>query len=250
MTSYPRSGNTLLRTYLEKVSHIYTGSDCDLKRPLNMQLKTMGLSGEGCLNNTVWVVKTHYPERIGRVTFFANKCIVVVRNPLDSIFSLFNMVGTISHNESLSQEVLQKACEETELWTDFIRQETTVWEDFHDYWVERSREIPVHFIKYESLLLEPETALTDLFKFLLDKESLEGLTIAERISKACNEGMSQSQTNQDTSATQTQVKQHVVYKPRSGKINKNIHRFTEMQLSFLYNKCSKHILHFDYLSFF
>lgn len=35
LSSYPRSGNTLLRTLLEKTTGIYTGSDCDKKRNLN-----------------------------------------------------------------------------------------------------------------------------------------------------------------------------------------------------------------------
>lgn len=47
LTSYPRCGNTLLRTYLEQLSNIYTGSDCDLRRPMNKQLKDMGMQGEG-----------------------------------------------------------------------------------------------------------------------------------------------------------------------------------------------------------
>ena len=32
LTSYPRSGNTLVRKTIEQVSGIFTGSDCDLKR--------------------------------------------------------------------------------------------------------------------------------------------------------------------------------------------------------------------------
>lgn len=47
LTSYPRCGNTLLRTYLEQLTNIYTGSDCDLRRPMNKQLKDMGMQGEG-----------------------------------------------------------------------------------------------------------------------------------------------------------------------------------------------------------
>lgn len=35
LTSYPRSGNTMIRRYIEKLTHIYTGSDCDLRRKLN-----------------------------------------------------------------------------------------------------------------------------------------------------------------------------------------------------------------------
>ena len=81
----------------------------------------MGLQGEGTLDESVWVVKTHYPERIGRVPFATNKCIVIVRNPLDSIFSLFNMVGTISHNQNLEPEVIQRAVEESTLFDEFIK---------------------------------------------------------------------------------------------------------------------------------
>lgn len=33
--SYPRSGNTLLRAYLEKISGLVTGSDCDITKKLN-----------------------------------------------------------------------------------------------------------------------------------------------------------------------------------------------------------------------
>ena len=150
LTSFPRSGNTLLRSHLEKLTSIYTGSDCDLKRPLNRQLKEMGLDGEGKLDNDIWIIKTHYPERVGRQEFIANKSIVIVRNPLDAIFSLFNMVGTTSHSESLADEVLELA-KEVDLFTEFIRQETSVWYDFHAYWQSKSSQIPVHFITYEAL---------------------------------------------------------------------------------------------------
>lgn len=35
LASYPRSGNTLIRKYLEQMTSVYTGSDCDRKRNLN-----------------------------------------------------------------------------------------------------------------------------------------------------------------------------------------------------------------------
>ena len=81
----------------------------------------MGLAGEGEIDDKVWIVKSHFPERIGHAKFNANKCIVIVRNPLDSIFSLFNMVGTTTHSESLTKEVLDKVLETTYLWEQFIK---------------------------------------------------------------------------------------------------------------------------------
>ena len=35
MASYPRSGNTLLRAYLEKILGLVSGSDCDITKKLN-----------------------------------------------------------------------------------------------------------------------------------------------------------------------------------------------------------------------
>ena len=64
----------------------------------------MGLEGESLTDEQVWIVKTHFPERAGAYEFHANKVIVVVRNPLDCIASLFNMVGTGTHSESISKE--------------------------------------------------------------------------------------------------------------------------------------------------
>ena len=72
-----------------------------------------------------------------------------------------------------------------QVWTDFIRQEASVWDDFHSYWLRKATQLPVHFITYESLLSDPAPALTSLFKFLLDRESLEGLAIEQRIATVC-----------------------------------------------------------------
>jgi hypothetical protein len=119
LTSYPRCGNTLMRSYLEQLSRVFTGSDCDLRRPMNQQLKDMGLCGEGNCSDEVWIVKTHFPERIGRRKFKANKCIVIVRNPLDAFYSLFNMIQTSSHNQSIDKDLLDRALK-SKIWDDFV----------------------------------------------------------------------------------------------------------------------------------
>ena len=38
LASYPRSGNTLLRAYVEKIMGLVTGSDCDIEKKLNKEL--------------------------------------------------------------------------------------------------------------------------------------------------------------------------------------------------------------------
>ena len=104
MASYPRSGNTLLRAYLEKIMGLATGSDGDITRKLIKQLMDKGFVGEGLAGKRVQIVKTHFPERFGPNQFHTDRAILLVRNPLDAISSLFNMLITSSHNYSISDE--------------------------------------------------------------------------------------------------------------------------------------------------
>lgn len=66
------------------------------------------MQGEGKTDDAVWIVKTHYPERIGHSEFNAHKCIVIVRSPIDCIASLFNMIATGSHNQSIEEDKLDR----------------------------------------------------------------------------------------------------------------------------------------------
>ena len=118
MVSFPRSGNTLLRAYLEKIMGLTSGSDCDISKKLNKDLMLMGLAGDGLVDKRVLVVKTHYPERYGKTKFYAERAILLVRNPLDCITSLFNMVCTGSHNRSIHDSDFKKF---PQLWSEFIK---------------------------------------------------------------------------------------------------------------------------------
>lgn len=62
----------------------------------------MGFKGEGIIDKRTWIVKTHYPDLPGTYEYSTEKCILVVRNPLDSIVSFFNLICTTSHEKSIS----------------------------------------------------------------------------------------------------------------------------------------------------
>jgi len=106
-----------LRAYLEKIMGLTTGSDCDITRKLNKDLMTMGLEGEGLVDNRVWVIKSHYPERYGNTEFFCDRAILLVRNPMDCFISLFHMVCTGSHNYSVHDDDFKTF---NAMWDDFI----------------------------------------------------------------------------------------------------------------------------------
>lgn len=105
LVSYPRSGNSFLRKLLEVETSIITGSDSRPNRTLSASLLKCGYRGEGIVDNSVWVVKSHFPERLGYVKFNASRVVLVVRNPFDAIESYFHMGMTNTHDRMLTPEV-------------------------------------------------------------------------------------------------------------------------------------------------
>lgn len=105
LVSYPRSGNSFLRKLLESSTGIITGSDSRTNRPLCSSLLQCGFRGEGVVDNSVWVVKTHFPERMGYLHFNAHGIILLVRNPFDALESYFHMGMTGTHDQALAPEV-------------------------------------------------------------------------------------------------------------------------------------------------
>ena len=105
LMSYPRSGNSYLRQLLEKATGIVTGSDSRSNRTLAASLIRCGFNGEGVVDSSVWVVKSHYPERMGYVKCRGQRVILLVRNPFDAIESYFHMGLTNTHDKMLANEV-------------------------------------------------------------------------------------------------------------------------------------------------
>lgn len=105
LISYPRSGNSFLRKLIEAEFNIVTGSDSRPNRTLAASLLQFGYRGEAITDSSVWVVKSHYPERLGYIRFPVQRLILVIRNPFDAIESYFHMGMTNTHDKALSKEV-------------------------------------------------------------------------------------------------------------------------------------------------
>lgn len=105
LVSYPRSGNSYVRKMLEMRTGIVTGSDSRPNRTLSASLLRFGYRGEGVTDQSVWVVKSHYPERLGYIRVPVQRAVLVVRNPFDSIESYFHMGMTNTHDKVLTNDV-------------------------------------------------------------------------------------------------------------------------------------------------
>ena len=141
----------------------------------------MNREANGPEENLVWISKTHWPwpSPLGAEKFSAKKCISVVRNPIDQITSMAYLKLTNSHTKVTS--VLPSEAD-PEWWDRFVLNVSkatnlasqTMREQVHG-------EIPVYYLRYEDLVLNPEPVLCELFRFLLSVESIEGTVIEKRI---------------------------------------------------------------------
>jgi len=105
--SYPRSGNTMLRVYIESITGITTGAN-DALAGGGLGLQTTGLKGEthSCDNNTVWLTKFHPVKGvIPSLTFTGTKQIYLIRNPIDMIVSEFTLYTAMSHSQTIAEDL-------------------------------------------------------------------------------------------------------------------------------------------------
>ena len=96
-------------------------------------------------------------------------------------------------------------------WNQFIEEEITVWRDFYDFWIKSG--VPTHLVRYEDILKQPENTMKDLMKFIFIQEDIEETVLSQCIKLVTNE-----------------KKAPEVYKPRVGKINTNLAKFSQKQL--------------------
>ncbi|CEG35502.1 fbox domain containing protein [Plasmopara halstedii] len=208
IVSYPRCGNSLMRSLLEKVTGVYTGCDTRPDRLLSKELQEYGMKGEGVVDESVWFVKTHFPERVGYKSFPAKKAILVVRNPWDTIDSYFNMTLTNTHNKSIHESQYKRFADR---WDKMLRNEIDVWMKFYRYWTTKV-DIPIIVVRYEDLILHRKETLHRVFLFLTGRKNLEGTEWEKRI--------------YDVIATGDETGP---YKPRSGKIGGSFRHYSKEQ---------------------
>jgi hypothetical protein len=169
LVSYPRSGNTLLRTLFERTTGYVTGSDTRPDRFLSRLLaESHDLVGEGITSTLrTPLVKSHWPERVGNLSFAAHRVVLLVRNPYDAMDSYWNLNVTRSHNSTVADEIYRRYRNK---YHDMIRNEIRIWCQFHQFWLSPTSEasrlhFPVLIIRFEDLIRYPEQEMRRLLQF-------------------------------------------------------------------------------------
>lgn len=183
IANYQKSGATVLRKYIENITGIFTGSDGDVFTPLDKQLLDKGLEGESVLGSKVWIAQTNFPEKTGNSRVSINKVVLLARNPMDSIYSHFNMIATKSIDKKLTEDEFEKF---QDAWEAFVKQEISIWREFYDWWMLQPF-VPTLVIRYEDLIEHPAKVLKQMFAFLLNVKDVTGTLISTLIDAECAE---------------------------------------------------------------
>lgn len=169
LVSYPRSGNSLLRTLLERTTGVVTGSDTRPDRALSRELAEMhNLVGEGVtLPTAVAFVKSHWPERAGNTVLTAKRTVLLVRNPFDAIDSYWNMNATKTHTHTVTNAVYERFHDKFQA---LVLNEINIWLRFHEYWLQEQCQIPVLVVRFEDLIQDANQELVQILKFAFGQE--------------------------------------------------------------------------------
>jgi hypothetical protein len=85
-----RSGNSFFRTVFEAMTGIVTGATSKLTSSCTLALSAAGFKGEAVVDEKTWLIKSHYPYRYPMIMpMQGTKSIIIVRNPFDTLVSLF-----------------------------------------------------------------------------------------------------------------------------------------------------------------
>jgi len=68
------------------------------------------------------------------------------------------------------------------IFMEFVQQEITVWKDFHQFWIREN--IPIHIVRYEDIMQNPETVLKKAVEFILDVDDISGTKAGQYVKLA------------------------------------------------------------------
>jgi len=228
--SFPRSGNSFLRKYLEMLTGIATGADNTLH--VNVHLQMQNLKGEWCVDDTVWIAKTHSPWVMPDApSFLANKMIVIVRNPTEVIISWLNLVATCSHNVKQPFDVEKDYPNYWDWWVEDCSRYMAAW--YQTYIQEaKMRKVPILFIRFEDLVTDPKSQLTNIMRFLCGIKQIEGTNAERRVQEVIDKG---------TAATRTYDLKESTLKFDANKV-----RYTQKQLDLIQERMKEMMFMFGY----
>ena len=140
------------------------------------------------MDDTVWIAKSHSPLIMPMAPVFsANKCIVIVRNPLDSMVSFLHMASLYNHSQKLPFDFETSYPSD---WDWYVRYSCGAITKYYKQLMHDSkhRKVPMIFIRFEDLVRDPEPELYKIMRFLLGQYDLTDTNAERRIKEVLEMG--------------------------------------------------------------
>lgn len=184
-STFPRSGNSMLRKQVELITGISTGASLSLNTATSLQI--MGLAGEEIVDNRAFIIKAHHPFAYpGALEFDSTKVLMCVRNPLDCILSFASLINTMSHS---ADPEFSYATDFPEWWDWWVKDTAEQHAKFFKILIDACTtggKNPVYITRFEDLLSDKQNELTGVMKFLLGLDDLTGTNAERRIRQVCD----------------------------------------------------------------
>jgi len=222
LASFHRSGSTLVRELLEGITNIATGSD-----DFHFKNKTdtkLDFFASWRTDQSIWVYKTHFPARKGKNIFEFDKIILIVRNPFDTLESLFNLYLTNSHTKSIKKEEYDNIYIE---WEGLVREEIEMWNYFLNFWFDYENKCPFYIVKYETVLNDTKNEMINILQFLLGYKITKNSFVDNHIDRYLNN-------------------RKIKYKPRRGTILHSLSNYKDEQVELIFNTCKDMLVRLEY----
>ena len=158
LASFPRSGNSFLRKFLERITGITTGGEISIDLPLQM----VGLLGEGHgADDMVWLTKSHHPLRQKSTksdpfikSVEVDKQLFLMRSPVDNFYAFAVFHNLCSHSLAIKNNLKE---EFPEWWDAEVLKLSNFWYNYYENTVRISAQaIPTLAVRYEDLILDPK----------------------------------------------------------------------------------------------
>lgn len=222
----PRTGSNMMKNVLEDITGYFSGDDANPSNKFAIYLMEKG-NVKGVVRNT-YFIKSHSPLFFTKgfrieEDYQVHKSLLLVRNPINSIPSLFELIAFKNPTKVASDGFYTR---NTELFDQCVR-DMCVWiNEWFDFWL--AQRIPVHFVRYEDLFGSSYEVLLGIMTFVEGK-NIKGTEtdakIKERLEK---KGLGSTYLD----------------KPRTS--GSKAHRFTKDQLLYLAKTLDKFIQFFGY----
>lgn len=133
----------------------------------------MGMAGEEHVGeqNSVWFTKSHFPS-FGKVNIEheSDRAIVITRNPLDVLTSMFLFINTGSHSMTCAEQYEVEFAEDFDNWVRGLTNNFKLW---HKYLIkEVATKMPVYFFRYEDVTNDGNRVMSEIFRFALNEPNI------------------------------------------------------------------------------